>query len=208
MRSSHQGRLDDRMGQNKGWAAPLPDYASMPRANEAPRQRVEVDTRAAINTRFWENIQISGPTAVTAKALAAHPTHGAWDQAPAQARRDTRQWTAGAAPPYFPDARGPGERPTLPASSLWSNPHFDGWNPESTDTTRELRFTVKEENRFHGEDASLRSLQRQFEHQMRPAVSVEQLAAAERLRPAQDNYRQNWVASASSHSNRTTVGKE
>lgn len=205
MRSNHQQRLDGRLAQDKGWAAPLPDFASLPRANEAPRQRVEVDTRAAINTRFWENIQISGPTAVSAASLAKHPTHGAWDQAPSQTRHDTRQWAGGAAPPYFPDPRGPEERPKLPASSLWANPHFDGWNPESTDTARELRFTVKETNRFHGEDASLRSLQRQFEHQMRPVVSVEQLAAAERLRPAQDNYTQSWLAP---HSNRTTTGNE
>jgi hypothetical protein len=202
MRSSHQERLDDRMGQNKGWAAPLPDFATMPRANEAVNQRVEVDTRAAINTRFWENIQISGPTAVSATALAAHPTHGASDQVPSQTRHDARQWTGGANPPYFPDARRAGERPMLPSSSLWANPHFDGWNPESTDTARELRFIVKEENRFHGEDASIRAAQRQFEHQWRPAVSVEQLAAAERLRPVQDNYTQSWAT----HSNRTTTG--
>lgn len=204
MRSSHQQRLDDRMGQNKGWAAPLPDFASMPRANEAVQQRVEVDTRAAINTRFWENVQISGPTAVSAASLATHPTHGAWDQAPSQTRHDKREWTSGAAPPYFPDAHEAGKRATLPSSSLWSNPHFDGWNPESTDTMRELRFVVKEENRFRGDDASLRATQRQFEHQWRPSVSVEQLAAAERLRPTQDNFSQSWL----SHSNRTTIGKE
>lgn len=205
MRSSHQQRLDGRLEQNKGWAAPLPDFASMPRANEANRQRVEVDTRTAINTRFWENVQISGPTAVTATTLAAHPTHGAWDQAPSQTRHDKREWSGGAAPPYFPDARGPGERATLPPSSLWANPHFDGWNPESNDTARELRYIVKEENRFRGDDASLRATQRQFEHQWGPPVSVERLAAADRLRPAQDDYSKSWLPG---YSKDTTTGKE
>lgn len=191
--------------QNKGWAAPLPDFASMPRANEAPRQRVETDTRSSINARFWESVQISGPTAVTPASLAAHPTHGAWEQKPTQTRHDTRQWTGGAAPPYFPDARAAGERATLPASSLWANPHFDGWNPESTDTARELRYTVKEENRFRGDDASLRATQRQFEHQWGPPMSVDRLAAAARLRPAQDDYRVGWLPA---YSKDTTTGKE
>jgi hypothetical protein len=184
MRSSHQERLDGRLAQNTGWAAPLPDFGSMPRANEAPRLRVETDTRTTINSRFWESVQVSGPTAVSAAALAAHPTHGASEQQPSQTRFDTRQWKSDAAPPYFPDSRGPGMRPQLPSSSVWANPHFDGWDPESTDTTRELRFVVKEENRNRGDDASLRSLQRQFEHRWGPPVSVERLAAADRLRPA------------------------
>lgn len=195
MRSSHQQRLDGRLAQDKGWASPLPDFAAMPRANEAHRLRVETDTRSSINSRFWESVQVSGPTAVSAAALAAHPTHGAWEQQPSQTRFDARQWKSDAAPPYFPDARGPGERPSLPSSSVWANPHFDGWNPESNDTARELRFVVKEENRFRGDDASLRATQRQFEHQWGPPVSVERLAAAERLRPAQDDYRTGWTTS-------------
>jgi hypothetical protein len=205
MRTSHNSRLGDREQQTRGWSAPLPDFATLPRANETPRQRVEVDTRGAINTRFWENLQISGPTAVSAAMVAAHPTHAVSDQQPSSSRHDTREWTAGAAPPYFPDARGPGERARLPPSSVWANPHFDGWDPENRDTARELRFAVKEETRFRGDDASLRGTQRQFEHQWLPAMSVEQLTAAERLRPTQDNYRTSWLPP---QSNRTTTGSE
>jgi hypothetical protein len=198
---THQQRLDDRMAQNIGWVAPLPDIqaASMiagraeghgapplpPQKIEAPRQRVEWDTRSSINNRFWESVQVSGPTAVTSAMLADHPTKGAWDQRPAVTRHDDRTWTAGADTPYFANTAGPGQRPTLPSSSVWANPHFDGWNPESTDTARELRGIVKEDRRFRGDDASLRVGARAFDHQWRPPVSVEQLAAAERLRPAQ-----------------------
>jgi len=181
--------MGEREAQTRGWAAPLPDFAAMPRANEAPRQRVEVDTRAAVNTRFWENIQISGPTAVSAGMLAAHPSHGVWEQNPVVARQDRRDWRAHAAPPYFPAAERAGERAQLPPSSLWANPHFEGWNPESSDTMRELRFVVKEENRLRGDDASLRAGTRAFQHQWGPTVTVAQLAAAERLRPAQDDWR-------------------
>lgn len=198
--STHQQRLNDRMSQDMGWVAPLPDIRgnSMvagrndfgapplpPQKIEEPRQRVEWDTRSSINNRFWESVQVSGPTAVTSAMLADHPTRGAWDQRPAVTRHDDRTWTAGADPPYFPDPTGPGQRPVLPSSSVWANPHFDGWNPESTDTARELRGIVKEDRRFRGEDASLRVGGRAFEHQWRPPVSVEQLAAAERMRPVQ-----------------------
>lgn len=189
-------RLGDRGAQDRGWAAPLPDTGHTVRAIEqgAPRQRVEWDTRSSINNRFYESVQISGPTAVTAAMLATHPTHGVQDQLPSASRVDKRMWSGGADTPYFPDVTGPGQRPMMPSSSVWANPHFDGWNPESTDTARELRFVVKEDNRFRGDDTSLRVAQRSFEHQWMPPVSVEQLAVAERLRPTQDDYRRPVAA--------------
>jgi hypothetical protein len=171
----------------------MPDFTAMPRANEAHRMRVEPDTRHSINTRFWESVQISGPTAVSAAMVAKHPTHAVSDQMPSQARTDHRQWVAGAAPPYYPDVTGPGQRPMLPPSSVWENPHFTGWDPEHRDTTRELRFAVKESMGYQQEDASLRSAQRQFAHPWLPATSVAQMAVAERMRPAQDDYRVSWM---------------
>jgi len=126
--------------------------------------------------------------------LAAHPTAGAETGRPMVARQDKRVWTA--AKPYFPDVTGPGQRPMLPNSSLWANPHFDGWNPESIDTMRELRSVIKEDDRFRGDDASMRVAARSFEHQWLPVVSVEKLAAAEALRPAADDYRKKVVAAS------------
>jgi hypothetical protein len=142
---------------------------------------------------MWENLQVAGPKAVTSEMIASHPTNGADDFIPSSARNDRRTWSNGL-PVYFPDVQGPGERPKVPDSSLWKNPHFDDVDVENIDTAREFKSVVKEDTRFRQEDASLRMTVRTFEHQWLPTVSVEKLAAAEKLRPAQDDFRQNFRA--------------
>jgi len=184
-------RLENRRRQDQSFAAPMPNLSERPRMGEGPRIRVETDTRNSMNERVWGMVQNMGPTAVTTAMLAAHPTAGAENFQPRTTRDDHRPYapTNTIATPYFPDEKGAGSRPRLPESSLWANPHFEGWNPENVDTMRELRSVVKEDNRFRVDDTSLRVSARAFEHQWKPSVSVEQLAAAERLRPVQDDYR-------------------
>jgi len=186
-----QQRLEARRLQSTMWSGPLCDVTSLPRADGGLRPRSELDTRGTINNRFWSDLMSAGAKQVTSEMLAAHPTHGAQDNQPTLARQDKRQWSAagGKMPAYFPDERGAGERPRLPDSSLWRNPHFDGWNPESIDTMREMRQIVSETNAWTLEDASIRAQQRTWQHQWLPGRGVAQLEAAERLRSVGDDYR-------------------
>jgi hypothetical protein len=161
--------------------------------------RLEWETRDTANNRLWDNTITSGAKAVTAAMLAAHPTGGAETMTPSASRQDGRFWTAAdtGATPYFPDARQPLERPTLPQKSLYQNPWLDGTNVDSGDVARELRNVVKEENRFRGEDTSARITQRTFEHQWIPPTVTKQIVsaqmdAAERLRTGQDDWRQTF----------------
>jgi hypothetical protein len=193
-------RLLDREAQTRSWAAPLPDFSSMPRYSETPRMRVEWDTRDTMNNRLWSDMQVTGPKAVTSEMLAAHPTGGAQQGLPTAARQDQRSYISG--PTYFPDAPPikPGEyvqeRPKLPPRSLFQNAWTTDMDIEGStiNVARELQGVVKEENRHWHEDAGTRVMQRMFQHQWVPAQTSQallesQLAAAERLRPAQDDYR-------------------
>jgi hypothetical protein len=190
MRARHNDRMLDREAQTRGWAAPLPDFSVMPRTTETGKMRVEWDTRDTINNRMWTDIQTAGPKAVTATMLSAHPTGGAQTTMPTASRQDHRNWSS---QPYFPDPKHPGERPTLPPSSLFQNPAMIGVDPEGRDAVRELRGAVKEDTRWWGEDTSSRIVSHVFQHQwVAPSVTSAQLDAAERLRPGQDDYRKQY----------------
>jgi hypothetical protein len=194
MRAHQQNnRLLDREAQSRGWAAPLPDFTAMPRAADAPRMRLEWDTRDTMNTRLWSDMITSGPKAVTTAMLTSHPSHGAETQHPTTSRTDERHYSPAGLIPYYPDAP-PLHRPKLPPHSLFQNSWMEGFNMESRDTVRELRAAVKEENRFRVEETSSRIMGRTFEHQWLPPTATQhivtsQLDAAERLRPTYDDYR-------------------
>lgn len=196
MRSSHNDRLFDRNHQTLGWAAPLPDFSMMPRANEANRVRMEWDTRNTMNSRYYEQTQNMGPTAVTAAMLQEHPTHGAEPFLPSSGRQDERPYhsaASGGVPQFFPDTMDPVQRPRLPPSSVWQHPYLNDVDAESPNLTREFRTSVVEENRGRHEDISVRSASRTFQHQWGPQISLDQLAAAERLRPQSDDYRVSYA---------------
>jgi hypothetical protein len=197
-------RLLDREAQTRGWAAPLPDFTVMPRANEPIRQRVEWDTRDTMNNRLWSDMQVTGPKAVTATMLAQHPTAGANPMMPTAGRQDPRSYVTG--PSYFPDAQPirPGEarqkRPQLPPQSLYQNAwttdlDIDG---DHRNVAREVRQVVTEENYWRNEDAGARIMERTFQHQWIPQqvtnhIVNSQLDAAERLRPTQDDYNTDYM---------------
>jgi hypothetical protein len=193
MRSNHNDRLFDRNQQTLGWAAPLPDFSTMPRANEANRVRMEWETRDTANNRFYEQTQNMGPTAVTAAMLRDHPTHGAEPFMPSTGRQDARPYQATATPKFFPDTMDPIHRPRLPPRSMWAHPYLDDVDVEDPNVTREFRHSVMEENRGRFEDISVRGAQRAFAHQWGPQISLDQLAAAERLRPQSDDYRVSYA---------------
>jgi len=186
--------------QNRSFAAPLPDFSQMPRTTEAPRMRVEWDTRDTMNNRLWSDLQSTGPLVVTSAALASHPTGGAQVSQPSLARQDVRAYTA---PGYFPDAvtMRPGPTslpaaPVLPARSLFENPWTSSLDTDHN-TAREFRGVVKEENRSRSDEVTSRTMERMFQHQwISPSASkdvvLSQMAAAERLRPAQDDYRRTF----------------
>jgi hypothetical protein len=86
----------------------------------------------------------------------------------------------------------------LPPKNLELNPWTNGYDIESGDIARELRGTVKESNRFFTQDVSARMAGRTFEHQWIPAaasraIAEQKLEASELLRPAQDDYRRNFL---------------
>ena len=190
--------------QNRSFAAPLPDFSQMPRTTEAPRMRVEWDTRDTMNNRLWSDLQVTGPLVITSAALAAHPTGGAQVSQPSLARQDARAYVA---PGYFPDAAAPRPRPlslpvapTLPAQSLFENPWTSALDTDHN-TAREFRGAVKEENRSRGDEVTSRTMERMFQHhwvspQASKEVVLTQMAAAEKLRPSMDDYRRNYEPGA------------
>ena len=202
--SSGKGRGIQDFGQsarelhNRSFAAPLPDFSQMPRTTEAPRLRVEWDTRDTMNNRLWSDLQVTGPLVVTSAALASHPSGGAQVTQPSLARQDVRAYTA---PGYFPDAAAarPGSlpvAPVLPPRSLFENPWTAALDTDQN-TAREFRSVVKEENRTRGDDVTSKTMERMFQHhwvspQASKDVVLSQMAAAERLRPAQDDYRRTY----------------
>jgi len=198
--ADHQNRLAGREEQTRAWTAPVIAPVSFSIV-DGPRQRLEWETRDTINNRLWADTMDAGPKAVTTAMLAAHASHGAETMQPASARKDDRPYHGFTQ--YFPDAAAPKvaqaqDRPVLPARSLFQNPWANGYDIESGDVCRELRGTVKESNRFAVEDASARMAGRTFEHQWIPAAASRTIAerkieASELLRPAQDDYRQNYL---------------
>ena len=198
--SEHQNRLAGREQQTRAWTSPVVTPISFD-VSVGPRQRLEWETRDTINNRLWADTLDAGPKAVTTAMLAAHPSHGAETMQPSDSRTDRRPYLPGVQ--YFPDAPDPRsgqvpERPTLPPKSLFQNPWSYGYNIEAGDVAHELRGTVKETNRFYTEDVSARMAGRTFEHQWIPPEVTKSLAerkidASELLRPAQDDFRQNYL---------------
>jgi hypothetical protein len=199
MRRTNDERLGGRQAQNLSWAAPLPDPTMLPRVGEAPRVRWEWETRDSMNNRLWADMEASGPKAVTAAALAAHPSRGAETMMPLSARQDRRTWGPdgdSVGHSYYPHGAGL-ERPGVPAASVFQNPSLRGYNVESGDVARELRGVVKEDTRFLGEDASVRLAGRTFDHQWITPVTAASfaataLAAGERLRPEHDDVARDY----------------
>jgi hypothetical protein len=189
MRAHQQNdRLIGRNQQTQSWAAPLPDFTMLPRANEANRLRVEWEPRDTANNRYWSQIQSIGPTAVTATMIREHPTAGAEPFMPSSARQDTRPWGSGAA--YFPDSKQVAQRPTLPPQSLWQNAYLDGVDVEDQNVTREVRGSVRETQR--GRDAGImtRIADRSFAHQWAPPSLPPTL---DQMRPERDDYRVDYM---------------
>jgi len=186
MRVSDQRRLE-REAQSRSWAAPLPDFSSLPRSTEAPRMRLEWDTRDTTNNRLWSDIQVTGPKTITSAMVSSHPTFGANTMNPTLSRQDTRTYTN---EEYFPVAvPRPGEapqRPVIPTQKY--SPEID------PNTVRGFSGVVKENNSFRTEDRSVRIMERNFTHQwlspeMTQTIVKSQIQTAELLRPKQDDYR-------------------
>jgi len=211
-----QTRLASREAQTRAWAAPLPDIGVLNRTpingqdtamlsnglatNWLPRQRLEWETRDTMSNRIWTNMMEMAPQRVSTEMLATHPTEGANMNQPQAARTDERPYTAAQEVAYFPDSPEPLERPRLPAKNLFQNPWALGYDIEGGNITRELRATVKENNRFLTENTSLRIAGRTFEHQWVPAEATKAIAnqkieASELLRPGQDNFRETYLSS-------------
>jgi hypothetical protein len=195
MRATNDGRLGDRRAQSLSWAAPLPDFSSMPRATEGPKQRVEWDTRDTMNNRLWSDIQVTGPKAVTSSMLAEHASHGAQTMAPLSSRQDQRTY-------HQTHTQNPNQsRTEPPPSSVFQNLSLRGFDVENGDVARELRSTVKEDNRFRTEDASTRIAGRTFENQWMSPLATQQIVqdltnTAEQLRYEQDDLEQDYRAAS------------
>ena len=201
--SDHQNRLQGREEQNRAWASPIPNIPTFS-IHDGTRQRVEWETRDTINNRMWADTMDAGAKAVTAAMLAEHPSRGAETMMPAYSRKDNRPYHHQGHAQYFPDAAAPKDgrpqdRPILPPQSLFLNPWTNGYDIEKGDIAHELQGVVRESNRFLTEDASARMAGRTFEHQWIPAatsrvIAEQKIDASELLRPAQDDYRRNYVA--------------
>jgi hypothetical protein len=213
MRSTqHDARRSAREAQDRGWAAPLPDFTVLPRVGAEPRTRLEWETRDTMNNRLWADLEVSGPKAVTTAMLAAHPTAGAEAWMPSAGRTDRRSyvgwgtgshhsaWTAGVpvggAPGVgFTNMPGIQERPAAPSHGAWLD--TAGVDREGPNVSREFRSVVKEDLSGREEDAAGRVAQRTFQNQWmtrgdQQRIVMSQLTAAEALRPGSDDYRVSY----------------
>jgi hypothetical protein len=223
--AQQEDRLADRRYQTQNWAAPVPDVLALPRPGEAPRVRAEWETRGTINNRQWADTMSAGPKAVTAAALAAHPTAGAEAGMPSSGRRDVREYGEAGATEWFappPGARstvrptgpdpsvggvawaGVQPRPAVPSHSLWQSPWLSGFDVEGAagGVVRELRGVVREApGGFAGEDAAGRFMSRQFNNQWlsvedRQQIATRQMDAAAAMRPVRDDFERDYGGGA------------
>lgn len=204
--SEHQNRLQGREEQNRAWASPVPVPPTFS-IHDGTRQRLEWETRDTINNRLWADTMDAGAKAVTTAMLASHVSNGAETMMPAHSRKDNRPYHLGHEHQYYPDSAAPRDgqpqdRPILPPRSLFANPWTNGYNIEQGDIAHELQGVVRESNRFLTEDVSARMAGRTFEHQWIPpaasrVIAERKIEASELLRPAQDDYRRNYVAGMS-----------
>jgi hypothetical protein len=209
----HDSRLTGRTEQTRSWAAPMPDFTVLPRVGDAPRIRIEWDTRDTLNHRLWADNMASGPKAVTSAMLAAHPSAGAETMMPSAGRQDYRHYhpsgtdaigvggTGAIGAPMRPAAGGlatglPGmlERPGMPRAGAW----FDTSQMDSQNAIRDVRGVIRENNLGRGDDVAARIQERVFQNQwmtpdtMRTIVDS-RLGAAEALRPSQDDWRSGLI---------------
>jgi hypothetical protein len=194
MRGTHDNRLTGREQQTRSWAAPLPDFSRLPRANEPIRQRVEWEARESMNVRYQTVIRDMGEKQVTSAMLQAHQNAGAYMMNPTPSREDKRTYRD--RPELYPDGRSVLERPPLPPHSVFQNMWYRGIDMENGDVAREMYAGVKEDNRWRDENIAFRAAGRVWAHQWAPVISLEQIAAAEKLRAERDDYRVDYFASA------------
>jgi len=190
----HDQRIQGREAQTRAWTAPIPMPPTF-NIHDGTRQRLEWDTRETINNRLWSDTMTAGPKMVMSSMLAAHPSRGAETMNTVSSRKDDRPYHGEIQ--YYPDAKGL-ERPRLPPKSLFDNPWIAGYDIEAGDIARELRSSVKEDNRHLTEDVSARMAGRTFEHQWIPetvthAIANRKIEASELLRPSQDDYRRSYL---------------
>lgn len=215
--NQHEARLSARDAQNRGWAAPLPDFTVLPRVGAEPRTRLEWETRDTMNNRLWADMEVSGPKTTTPAMLAAHPTAGAEAWMPTAGRTDRRSyvgwggdshhgmWSVAAGGGTVPVGGAPGvgfmnmpgiqERPAVPTTGAWLD--AGGVDREGPNASRELRGVIKEDLTGREEDASGRVEQRTFQNQWmsrddQQRIVMSQLSAAEALRPGTDDYRVSY----------------
>lgn len=212
--AQHDDRRSAREAQNRGWAAPLPDFTVLPRVGAEPRTRLEWETRDTMNNRLWADVQITGPKTVTPAMLAAHPTAGAEAWMPSAGRMDRRSyvswgepaeshhgiWSAAGTVPVggapgvgFSHMPGAQERPTAPTHGAW----MGSTDAESVNAAREVRGVVKETLAGREEDSSARVTERLFQNQWltredQQRIVTSQMAAAEALRPGSDDFRVSY----------------
>lgn len=189
-RESNAARMTARASQDRGFAAPMPDFSQI--NNQSARVRVEWDTRDTTNNRLYSDMLSMGAKTVTSEMLAAHPTHGAEAYMPTTSRKDTTVYVGSS---YFPDqlgglsVSGRQERARLPGP-IDSNPFLSSLDP--SELVREIRRSVVEDNRFYKNDTDARISERVFTHQMLTAEDtraiVERQVNAERLRPVTDDW--------------------
>lgn len=199
----HDDRLLGRAEQTRSWAAPLPDFTALPRVGAEPRIRMEWDTRDTLNHRMWADTMATGSKVVTPEMLAAHPTTGAETMMPTAGRQDHRYYhptdtnTTMIGPPMRPARGGEAtglpymlERPGIPRAAAWYNPA----EMDTSNTIRDVRGVIRENNGGRGDDVAARLEQRTFQNQwmtpdtLRTIVDA-RLGAAAALRPAQDDWR-------------------
>lgn len=187
----------------------MPDFTVLPRVGEAPRIRMEWDTRDTINHRLWADNMATGAKAVTSTMLSEHPSAGAETMMPSAGRQDYRHYhpsgtdaigvggTGAIGAPMRPAAGGlatglPGmlERPGMPRTGAW----YDHSQMDNQNAIRDVRGVIRENNLGRGDDVAARLEQRVFQNQwmtpdtLRTIVDA-RLGAAEALRPSHDDWR-------------------
>lgn len=115
------------------------------------------DARDVLNRRLATPDMLErGPRQITVEEAEARAELAGFHQQPTASSKDRRPYRTTTLMEYFPDAQNPLARPRLPPRSLFQNPWLNNYDIEAGDITRELRGTVRENNRHTDLDASAR----------------------------------------------------
>ena len=202
-RRDHEERWTNHLDESTRWNPPLqdPTKVTIP-VSASVRIRFEPNSRDAMNSRIWENIQYDTKSPNTDDIQKSNkPVYQ--DMNPIGARTSSNNYNQ--QQQYFPDPPrsaprdGIASKPAVPTfnPSLNNNPFLQRLDPinDARNIPREMRSAVYEDNREREVDSARLLSERQFQYRYLPQDQAEQAAtlqAFELLRPKTDDFSKTY----------------